>query len=101
MAKMIQESLILGVANSTIFNQGSDQRIFLFSVQELLDSLFGYNSNLSYLRQPPPLSPCKDENRRTGHMAYYRKLLIYHPSIALHYMTQIDKASYFNRFPTV
>jgi hypothetical protein len=59
------------------------RRLFFFSVQDLLNSLLDGKPNLCYLGQPPPLSPCKEENRRNGHAAYYRKLLIYHPSIAL------------------
>jgi hypothetical protein len=61
------------------------RRLFLFSVEELVESLFSEHNRqgLDYLRQPPPLSSCKEENRKAGHNAYYRKILIYHPSIAL------------------
>jgi hypothetical protein len=59
--------------------------IFMYSATELLDSLFETSdtSEPHILSNPPPVSPCKSAHRKEGHAAYYRKVLAYHPTIAL------------------
>jgi hypothetical protein len=59
--------------------------IFMYSATELLDSLFETSDTTEphILSNPPPVSPCKSAHRKAGHAAYYRKVLAYHPTIAL------------------
>ncbi|KAL3913980.1 MAG: hypothetical protein SGILL_006278 [Bacillariaceae sp.] len=75
-------------------NQNMHQRVALYTVKELMDSLYSdleqsqllnhaRKEELAVLQEPPPLLSCFQNYRRRAHMAYYRKLLVYHPTIAL------------------
>mmetsp|Transcript_1021 Transcript_1021/g.1603 ORF Transcript_1021/g.1603 Transcript_1021/m.1603 type:complete len:512 (-) Transcript_1021:251-1786(-) len=60
-----------------------EDRTIVYTTAELMGSLFPKRNKDHPLWDPPRLMECLDDNRKSGHTAYYRKMLMFHPTIAL------------------
>jgi len=84
-----------------LLQQNIHQNVVIYTVQELMDTLMldlhqaqpnndqqqqqqdDVPYNYSALKEAPPASDCLPSHRKRGRAAYYHKLLLYHPTIAL------------------